>query len=232
MGNPLGGAKALVPRPLRRGLRALQRRMLFRRAMRQFRRDPARCARRGHAVLRDLAIGWDNSGWAADEGYLVECVQQAMRTTGPILECGSGLSTLLVGIIAQQRKVPHFALEHTPEWARRVRAALRRCGATNVVVLLSPLRDYGEFEWYDPPLASLPSNFGCVICDGPPGGTRGGRYGLMPVFGNHLARKCIVLLDDASRPGEQEVLARWQSQRDVAIEPVEGDSSYVRVVVP
>ena len=84
--------------------------------------------------------------------------------------------------------------------------------------MTSPLRDYGAFSWYDPPLQELPDNFRLVVCDGPPGMTKGGRYGLLPVFGSRLPQGTVIVLDDADRPSEVELLNRWKDEGDLAVE--------------
>jgi hypothetical protein len=76
-------------------------------------------------------------------------------------------------------------------------------------VRFAPLRDYGDFDWYTIDTRLLPT-FDLAVCDGPPGSTRGGRYGLLPVMSRKLASNATLLFDDADREGERAVLARWQ----------------------
>jgi predicted O-methyltransferase YrrM len=162
----------------------------------------------GNAVLADLIYGWGNS-WSAQEEYLVCCIQHALNSSGPILECGSGLSTILIGVIAQRRGYQHWALEHNPKWARRVQRYLNRYNVDSVKLCVKPLKDYGEYLWYDPPVESMPPSFEMVVCDGPPGKTKGGRYGLVPVIKEKLRPGCIILLDDASREQELAIAKKW-----------------------
>ena len=49
-----------------------------------------------------------------------------------------------------------------------------------------------------------------VICDGPPGCTQGGRYGLVPVMDKQLAENCLVILDDTHRKAEQRIIDVWR----------------------
>jgi hypothetical protein len=64
----------------------------------------------------------------------------------------------------------------------------------------------------------MPPAFQLVICDGPPGETPGGRYGLWPVLGQRLAPGAVILLDDADRPGEEEVLRRWSTEARMRVD--------------
>lgn len=196
---PLSGARAVK--------RLVRRARLHRAVVRAARLEPGRVPDR--RLLRELRAGWGNRDWAAPLDYLEEVARQAAATRDPILECGSGLTTLLLGLVAARRGIEVWSLEHDPAWHARVARALDLPGMGTVHLHLAPLRDYGAFAWYEPPLAQMPSSFALVVCDGPPEGTRGGRYGLMPVIGERLAPGAVVLLDDAEREGERGVVRRW-----------------------
>jgi hypothetical protein len=163
-------------------------------------------------LLSELIAGWGNKGYAANLEYLEEVAKSAVRTQGPILECGSGATTILLGILCARCQIEVWSLEHSPEWQKRVTDVLAHNGISGVHVCSSPLVEYGEFVWYDPPLAQMPKEFSLVVCDGPPGMTKGGRYGLVPVMGKRLPPGSTILLDDAGRPGEVELIKQWKSE--------------------
>lgn len=163
-------------------------------------------------LLSELITAWSNEGYAANLDYLEEVATRAVSTKGPILECGSGVTTILLGILSAQRKAEVWSLEHFPEWRTRVTDVLTYNNIKGVRICSSPLVEYGEFVWYDPPFAEMPKVFSLVVCDGPPGATKGGRYGLLPVMGSRLPAGSIILLDDAGRPAEMEMIERWQSE--------------------
>jgi hypothetical protein len=108
-----------------------------------------------------------------------------------------------------------WSLEHDPPWVKHTRAALEIYGRTRAQVLAAPLRNYGQFSWYDPPFAIMPRDFALVVCDGPPTGTPGGRYGLLPLMRQRVRSGCIVLVDDAGRPDERRVLDQWVREFNV-----------------
>ena len=89
---------------------------------------------------------------------------------------------------------------------------LRRYRINSVKLCETGLRAYGSYTWYAPPKDKMPDDFALVICDGPPGTTRGGRYGLLPIMKPHLKSGCLVLLDDAGRAGERAIIARWANE--------------------
>jgi hypothetical protein len=226
--------RRVLPLRVKRTLRAAHREVVFRRALKRFSKDPDACSDPGppdNPILRDLIYGWGNEGWSALSEYLAACIRHALISRGPILECGAGLSTVLVGIIATRCGRTHWVLEHAEEWATKVQRCVNRYKLDSVVLSLKPLRDYGAFCWYDPPLASMPESFSLVICDGPPGSTRGGRYGLVPVMRERLGPGCVVLVDDASRKEERAITRRWEAELGASLETLGHVKPYIKMTV-
>jgi hypothetical protein len=173
--------------------------------------DP-HCPSDRREVISALHYGWGNRFWSASTEYVLACWQHASVSDGPILECGSGLTTLILGAVAQKRGLGVWTLEHNEKWAGHIQRYLHRYGIRSVNLLVHPLRDYGSYCWYAPPLEKIPKMFGLVVCDGPPYNTRGGRYGLMPVMGERLPAGTTILLDDAGRAPERRIAERWAGE--------------------
>ena len=211
---------------------AADRDAIFEHAFQLFLQQPEACAQPGSAVLKDLIYGWGNEVWGAPDEFLAECIQQALAVSGPVLECGSGLSTLVVGAIAQKRGQSHWALEHLPEWGAKVQQWLDRYSLDAVKLCVAPVKNHGAFSWYDAPLAALPLSFSLVICDGPPGNTVGGRYGLVPVMKPRLSPGCVLLLDDAHREHERAIAACWKTDLGSSLELCGRERPYIRMTLP
>jgi hypothetical protein len=224
-------ARAVLPGGVRRFLRARHRAFVFRRAMRALRAAVARGTAPPPEVVRGLIYGWGNEQWSAREDYLAACLAAALAARGPILECGTGLTTVVLGVVAQRTGNAVWALEHRGEWGARVETHLRRYGGDAVRVSTGPLKAYAGYDWYDPPVGAMPEAFALVVCDGPPGATRGGRYGLVPVMRARLPPGCVILLDDARRGGERAVAARWSADLGVPYETLGSAAPYIRIVV-
>ena len=206
-----------VPRPVRRGARDVVWLARVRTALRRLEAAPS-----AHPPARDLLDrlyrAWGNDGWTADLEYLEEVARCAVSTPGPILECGSGATTLLLAILAAARGVEVWVLEDAPAWHARVARALGGERAARLRLCATALRDFGDFDWYDAPVAQMPRDFRLVVCDGPPGTVRGGRYGLVPILGSHLAPGALILLDNADRPKEMAALERWQRDAGMRVQ--------------
>ena len=160
--------------------------------------------------MEQLCTGWGNEAYSGNPEYLEEVIRRAATTSDPVLECGSGLTTILLGLFAGRRGVQVWTLEHDQEWYKRIAAALRRFRIDGIELILSPLRSYGEFSWYDAPIGRMPRRFGIVVCDGPPKTTTpGDRYGLVPVMRDRLGHGTVILLDDVQTQEPDPVLSRW-----------------------
>jgi hypothetical protein len=152
--------------------------------------------------LSALLTAWGNEGMAARRDYLETIAELAKKSTH-VLECGSGLSSIVLGLAGA--KV--VSLEDHPEWAARVSKAVKRYSLP-VTVIHAPLKSYADFDWYRQP-DNLPV-FDLVICDGPVSDTtRGGRMGLPYVMKNHLAHNVTIVLDDTVRPNDLDAANRW-----------------------
>lgn len=221
----------MLPRQARTWLRQAYDGLRFDSAMRRFVASPSSALTQDNPLLGDLISAWGNSGWIAKEGYLRACVAGALASAGPSLECGSGLSTLLLGAVAQQRGQQHWALEHMPEWGIRVGRCVERHRLRSVNLHTAPLKTYTGYAWYNPPLSRWPHTFSLVVCDGPPADTLGGRYGLAPIVREHLAPGCVILLDDAEREAERAIARRWQAELDASQQFVDDTKPFIRLVV-
>ena len=197
-----------MPAPARRLIREYHRRLSFRRALARS-ADAIAIGELPADQFAALSYGWGNEGFSAETGFLSAVVRRAAAVSGPILECGSGLSTVLLSIATRETRGEVWSLENDAHWAERVRKALREERAKASYVENAPLKNYGEFDWYSPDFARLPRQFSLVVCDGPPGDTHGGRSGLVPVMREYLAPGCVILIDDAERYAERTMAERW-----------------------
>jgi Methyltransferase domain len=217
--------KKIVPRRIRNAAKLCAQRSAFEYA---FRRVAAIAPNKipSRELLDQLRRGWGNQGWSGRTAYLEEVVKWAAITPGPVLECGSGLTTILLGLYAGRRGVPLWTLEHDFAWHKRIANVLSDRHISSVNLSLAPLRDFGSFSWYAPPLTLMPAEFKLVVCDGPPERTtRGKRFGLLPVMGKRLASNCVILLDDLNIELEDNVIDHWAAERVAMTKILKADES-------
>jgi hypothetical protein len=166
-------------------------------------------------------------------GLVAVCNEVVLAARRCVVELGSGTSTVLLARLLRERWEAgahrHVAVEHDGSWARWVTEQLAREGlAETVTVLHVPLaagRGPGGLPWYDDERlqAGLDEALSgalvdLLVVDGPPADTAEkvlARYPALPALAARLAPGATVVLDDVERPGEQEVLRRWEAEFDV-----------------
>lgn len=171
-------------------------------------------------VLRPLLdagryLPW-TTGTMRPAGMVVACNEIVHRRRRRIVECGSGVSTVVFARLLRELGAPATitSLEHDAGWADLVNGWLRAESLDGIArVLHAPLE--GDPPWYArTAVGELPAQIDLLVVDGPPAfepghGVR--RAPALPVLGPILTSDATVVLDDAQRPGEREVVARWES---------------------
>ncbi len=226
----LGAMLKSAPKKVANLIDRQQRRRVFESALQRFMDLPSG-REAPTSLLQELVYGWNNP-WSAQVEYIAAFLKAALHTPGPILECGSGLSTLLLGAVAQRKGSRVWCLEHEQGWAAKLQQSLDRFAIRAVTICPVEIVSHGWYSWYAPPLESMPCDFALVICDGPPGSTPGGRYGLLPVMGSHCRSGCEILLDDADRPSERAILERWAHELDVDCSVSGNGKQFGRLLMP
>ena len=154
-----------------------------------------------------------------------------------IVELGSGISTVLLARLLHRTRPDGgwrlVAVEHDAVWIGRVTEELERERiGSRVTVVHAPLVPHplalDDLPWYegaaviaglDRALDGEPIEL--LVVDGPPAYAPGSglaRYPALPVLRTRMAPDATVVLDDVDRPGEQDVLRRWERETGVAFE--------------
>jgi predicted O-methyltransferase YrrM len=170
------------------------------------------------ASLREGLVYPLNPAALCPENALFVIQQIYQRRPQRVVEFGSGVSTILFARalrdLGEKRQLDSF--EHLESWYQRTRELLRSSGLEDVVRLhYSPLekRDGLEVPWYDVSVLDRDATpCDLVVVDGPEGGSREplARIGGFLTLRDRLAPDAVVLLDDAFRRGEREIVRAWQ----------------------
>jgi hypothetical protein len=210
--------------PYARWALKIYRSFFFRRTIKRLLNDP-RCSLSDRKILAELSYGWSNERYSAGIEYLSDCVEYAARSKLPILECGSGLTTIVVGLVAQKSGNTVWSLEHDESWYKTVRKYLKKYRIESVNLHLCPSTpfSYGDYSWYDAPLESMPDRFALVICDGYPGMDFAGQYSLFPVMKERFMPGCIILFDHAFREKGHVTMNYWANKLNMKYEVIRGD---------
>lgn len=183
-----------------------------------------------YSVVGERATLPRSRGWAASPDFLQVLIGQ-VGDHGPrvVVECSSGLSTVVAAALCRNRgdgKV--YSLEHDPVYAEKTRRLLAARGLDQwAQVIDAPLVpttvDDWSGQWYD--LSRLPQDIraGLLVVDGPPSTLSPlARYPALPLLRSRLAPGARVVLDDADRDDEREIVRRWlRSERGARTEAVD-----------
>lgn len=147
------------------------------------------------------------NNFAADPGVLALVVGIARKCRGPIIETGSGLSSVLMGAVADRV----YSLEHIDHYAALTKLWCEEGGVDNVGICYAPLKDF----WYDTDKFDLPNKFTLGFCDGPPR-----LFGTRMKFFEFIAPRCqVIVVDDVTSDmvfGEQ--VNAWAVAHDYNME--------------
>jgi hypothetical protein len=136
-----------------------------------------------------------------------------------IVECGSGMSTLVIGNLLKSRGGGRlFSLEEDEAWFGHMQhlVGVQELGDF-VTVLHAPIRAFAGGEgWYDSSVASeivkRTTAIDLLLIDGPRSKAGQSRYQALGYFRPVLNQSSLVLLHDCDREAEHEVLNRWMGE--------------------
>ncbi|MES2180463.1 MAG: class I SAM-dependent methyltransferase [Gemmatimonadota bacterium] len=232
--------RASIPAPVKRGVRHALLDPIGQRVRDWQLRAMIRQLRAGASLTRSKAMRlrevWGNKGFSADCSFLLEVARSVACSSGPVLECGTGLTTVVAALAAEQKGTSVWCLEQDPEWAAAVRRRLRMHGIANVEVRVAPLREYEGFAWYNLADVELPQHFALVVCDGPAifeptPFAAAWRYGVIPILAERRVHVSELLLDDADDPRASRLLSHWATEFGVNYRVVDtGDGKWARVI--
>lgn len=140
--------------------------------------------------LINLVDAWDNE-WSVEPDFLAALILLARGNNGKVLECGSGLTTMVLDALGQKT----LSLEHDRQWVDFVGKKLN--GTQNTSIKHSPIKN----GWYD---VDLDEKYSLVVCDGPPRDI--GRDGLIPALSGNMENGCLIIVDDAGD------MTNWEKQ--------------------
>lgn len=127
---------------------------------------------------------YGGNNYAADAGVLALVTGIARKCRGPIIETGSGLSSVLMAAVTAERV---YSLEHVEHYAAQTLAWAQEANVGNVGICCAPLKDF----WYDLDKFDLPHKFAFGFCDGPPR-----MFGTRMKFFEVLGPRCTMIVVD------------------------------------
>ena len=157
-------------------------------------------------------------GWAIDADFARLIVRELESAPKTVVELGSGLSTMLIASILEERDSGRLiSVDHDPRFSAGASRRLQLAGNSDrvdlvVAPLLSQTFKGIATDWYDAAALTraLPDTpIDLLIVDGPPSTSEWTRWPAIEVLAPYLAPGAVVLLDDGRRRAERVAALRW-----------------------
>lgn len=153
--------------------------------------------------------------WAASPDFL-RIISEIILDRKPetILECGSGVSSVVVGYLLEKNECGRiFSLENKNNFYKKNNDLIARHSLSkHVSIVHAPLveRKVGDksFECYNIKQIADIQLIDLLIIDGP----AGNRYPVLPVLFNQLSDNVLIIIDDCKREKDGENVLRWLSE--------------------
>lgn len=160
-------------------------------------------------------------GWAISPDFgrlIIDTVNEHKPKT--IVELGSGVSTLMLGLIKEKAGIEEIiSVDHDDKFCEETRRRLVNFGIDqNISLNFCPLKEQAapngdKYQWYDISGVKFPKKIDLLIVDGPPGNLQPlSRYMAYPAFADNLSKGSLILVDDAAREDEQNMVKKWASE--------------------
>lgn len=169
--------------------------------------------------LPDVKFLPTSRGWAGSPDFLLKLLEIIFKNKpNVIVELGSGLSTVVIG--SALKKVNNgrlISFDHDERFLKNTKANVKLNKVGDFVSLnYTPLVQYNNgYKWYDLTNVSIESKIDLLIVDGPPRIIqKNARFPALPLLLEQLSNECIIVLDDANRNDEQEIIEMWMNLLD------------------
>lgn len=167
----------------------------------------------------DLALPVSYGSWAIDPAAALDLAQTVVDTSPKVIvELGSGVSSVIVAATLRKlgSNARHIVVDHEEEFLEKTRRRVLALGPGVSEFWHCPLGQSpaGLPPWYSGVVERLgDARIDLLFVDGPPGKLfpQARRPALQVLRGN-LSSRAIVLLDDANREEEREIISSWSRE--------------------
>ncbi len=171
-------------------------------------------------LFPNLAFFPNTRGWAGSPDFLFKLVELVVcESPKYVVELGSGVSSIVLGAAMKkfsQGKVDSF--EHEQSFTFKSKRFLEINELSDIVnVTYSPLTvqtfQDTEWQWYDEAkIKDIENGIDLLVVDGPPRFLQErSRFLALPLLFDKLSTNSTILLDDANRDNEKQVVEDWLS---------------------
>lgn len=182
-------------------------------------------------LAAQLFAHWGDPLQQADERFLRSVLAEARAADGAILQCGSSLTTLILGSICDQDEAPKkqlWCLEADPHWASIMRSWLTEYQVSSAHVIHSAAKLFKNYVWYSLDPARLAREYHLVICDGNRASVKGA-VATVHRIADRLAQRFVILIRNVRSAADIRELAAWAKTRDATCVLVDKAEGFVKI---
>lgn len=157
-------------------------------------------------------------GWAGSPDFLLKLVELVI-TKSPkyVVELGSGVSSIVLGLALNKfSKGKLVSIDHEIDFTKKTQKFIEVNKLNKTVdVKFCPLSEYQHdnaiWQWYDLSQVKFEQDIDLLVIDGPPRKLQEkSRFPALTILMEKLSPEATIILDDANRENEQEVLKDWE----------------------
>jgi hypothetical protein len=182
-------------------------------------------------LVADLFAYWGDPLQQSDERFMRSCLAEARVADGPILQCGTSLTTLVLGAICDQspeQKKQLWCLEQDSHWANLMRSWLTEYQVGSAHVIHSRARLFNDYVWYSLDPNRLAKKYQLVICDGGRA-TVQGAIGAISRLHRRFAEKFVILIRNVTSQTDMKHLATWARTQNAACVLIDKTEGFVKI---
>ena len=167
-------------------------------------------------------------GWAASPDYIKVLYREILKKLKDkenilIVECGSGVSTIVCSYLLDKYSPSSriYSLDHNIDYAKETAKELNYHKLSNIAkVIYAPLKKYKIIDniwfWYETEKILneiCDKKIDILIVDGPPMSVqKNSRYPVIPILKEYIDLNTTIILDDANRIDEKEIVKKWKKE--------------------
>jgi hypothetical protein len=182
-------------------------------------------------LAAQLFAHWGDPLQQADERFLRSLLAEVRAAEGAILQCGSSLTTLILGSICDHDERPKkqlWCLEADRHWANMMRSWLTEYRVNSAHVIHSSAKLFKNYVWYSLDPGRLAPEYHLVICDGNRASVTGA-VATVHRIADRLAPRFVVLIRNVGSAADMKELAAWAKARDANCVLVDKTEGFVKI---
>ncbi len=181
-------------------------------------------------LIEEICDAWGSPESYAVDGHLRALLAEVPKAHGHVLQCGAGLTTVLLAVALAHRGVHLWALESNAQSAAAVRSWLAQYELNQAHVVTARAEIGRAGVGYAVDVGRIKGPLSLVICEASQ--AHPGNAGwILPRIADRLDPKAVVMVCDVRKREEVDAVAAWCRASDASFVVRGKTDRYVKVVL-